>query len=301
MNDDLDLAVRSRQLELELDEAAGRCMPPDRRVAILRQLAAGEGDDGRVGRAAPATAPRHLRQRLAAAAISLLALSVTIGVLEHQRRARNRPVDALRLASQPIAPAANAAGPGQEPAPPAPGPAPGQDPKPAPAPAPAKDPPAPPRGTHAVDLQAVRSAAAMLEAERSLEQRLKDGTLRGFDQRLRFEVLRNWKYSKGLEGIPDEIKALDGEQVLMLGFMLPIDAVEDLEQFLLVPSLWSCCYGAPPDIHGIVRVVMPKGRTTDYSFDPVCITGTFAVEATVQEGYCVDIYQLHVDSITPVR
>jgi hypothetical protein len=47
----------------------------------------------------------------------------------------------------------------------------------------------------------------------------------------------------------------------MTGFMLPIDEVENIKEFLLVQSLWSCCYGQPPDINGIVRVVMPKGKT----------------------------------------
>ena len=61
------------------------------------------------------------------------------------------------------------------------------------------------------------------------------------------------------------------------------------------------CYGQPPDINGIVRVVMPKGKTTDYFFDPIKIIGTFKVEATVLDGYCVDIYQLQVESLEAIR
>ena len=87
----------------------------------------------------------------------------------------------------------------------------------------------------------------------------------------------------------------------MTGFMLPIDEVQNIKEFLLVESLWSCCYGQPPDIHGIVRVVMPKKKTTDYFFDPLKIIGTFKVESTVMDGYCVDIYQLHVESLEAIK
>jgi hypothetical protein len=87
----------------------------------------------------------------------------------------------------------------------------------------------------------------------------------------------------------------------MVGFMLPIDEVQNIKEFLLVKSLWSCCYGQPPDINGIVRVVMPKGKTTDYFFDPVKVVGTFKVESTVLDGYVVDIYQLHVESLEALK
>jgi len=97
------------------------------------------------------------------------------------------------------------------------------------------------------------------------------------------------------------VKDLSGKKVLMTGFMLPIDEVQNIKEFLLVQSLWSCCYGQPPDIHGIVRVVMPKGKKTDYFFDPLKLTGTFKVEATIMDGYCVDIYQLHIESLEAIK
>src|SRR5690606_37645654 len=58
-----------------------------------------------------------------------------------------------------------------------------------------------------------------------------------------------------------------------------------------------CCYGQPPDIHGIVRCVMPPNKVVDYQFDPMKIVGTLRVRPTVLDGYCVDIYQLEVDYV----
>jgi len=165
---------------------------------------------------------------------------------------------------------------------------------------PAEDQPIP-RGTDPADIAAMRSAEAMLAAERKLAEQIKSGKIQGLDKILPFDELTSWSYEDGLKGMPKRIKELSGKKVLMTGFMLPIDEVQNIKEFLLVQSLWSCCYGQPPDIHGIVRVVMPKGKTTDYFFDPLKVIGTFKVESTVMEGYCVDIYQLHVESVEAIK
>ena len=165
---------------------------------------------------------------------------------------------------------------------------------------PAKDQPIP-KGTDPADIAAMKGAEAMLEAERKLAEQIKAGKITGLDKFLPFDELSSWPYEDGLKGMPKRVKDLSGKKVLMTGFMLPIDEVQNIKEFLLVQSLWSCCYGSPPDIHGIVRVVMPKGKTTDYFFDPLKIIGTFKVEATVMDGYCVDIYQLHVESLEAIK
>jgi len=158
-----------------------------------------------------------------------------------------------------------------------------------------------PRGTDPADIAAMRGAEAMLQAERKLADQIKAGKITGLDKILKFEELTSWPYEDGLKGMPKRIKEMSGKKVLMTGFMLPIDEIQNIKEFLLVESLWSCCYGQPPDIHGIVRVVMPKGKTTDYFFDPLKVIGTFKVEATVMDGYCVDIYQLHLESLEAIK
>lgn len=158
-----------------------------------------------------------------------------------------------------------------------------------------------PKGTDPADIAAMKSAEAMLQAEKRLADEIKAGKITGLDKILPFDEIDSWPYEDGLKGMPKRVKELSGKKVLMTGFMLPIDEVQNIKEFLLVKSLWSCCYGQPPDIHGIVRVVMPKGKTTDYFFDPLKITGTFKVEATVMDGYCVDIFQLHVDTLEAIR
>ena len=158
-----------------------------------------------------------------------------------------------------------------------------------------------PTGTDPADIAAMKSAEDMLRAEKRLQQEIKAGKITGLDKILPFDELTSWPYEDGLKGMPKRVKKLSGKKVLMTGFMLPIDEVQNIKEFLLVESLWSCCYGQPPDIHGIVRVVMPKKKTTDYFFDPLKLIGTFKVEATMMDGYCVDIFQLHCETLEALK
>lgn len=151
------------------------------------------------------------------------------------------------------------------------------------------------------DIRAVRGAKAMLEAEAKLKAQIKEGKVKGVERILPFEEISAWPYQDGLKGMPEAVKQLDGKSFMMTGFMLPIDEVENIKQFLLVQSLWSCCYGQPPDINGIVRVVMKGDKRIDYQFEPIKVIGTFKVKASIEDGYCVDIYQLHADSVEVVR
>lgn len=147
----------------------------------------------------------------------------------------------------------------------------------------------------------MRGQQQMLDAERRLTQMIKSGKLKNIDQMLSFEEISSWPYEDGLKGLPKTVKKLDGRKIMMTGFMLPIDQVENIKEFLLVQSLWSCCYGQPPDINGIVRVIMKGKSTTDYQFDPIKIIGDFKVEAAIEDGYCVDIFQLHADSVEVIK
>jgi uncharacterized protein len=125
----------------------------------------------------------------------------------------------------------------------------------------------------------------------------------GFDQqdshyaRLSFDTLKSWTYIEGKTPIPDFIKKLDGQHIEMIGFMMPLSEVKNITQFLLVPSLWGCCYGQPPAVNHIVVVKMPPGQTTKFYNDVIRVRGTFNAGETKQDGYLVSLYVLTVDKI----
>ena len=158
-----------------------------------------------------------------------------------------------------------------------------------------------PKSADPEDIKVLRSAQAMLAAEARLKQMWEQGQIRGVDHLLGFAEISDWTYSSGLMGMPQSLRRFDGKRVMMAGFMLPIDEVENMRQFLLVESLWSCCYGTPPDIHQVVRVVMQGDKRSDYQFEPIKVTGTFRVKETVDDGFVVDIFQLETDKVEVLK
>jgi hypothetical protein len=116
-------------------------------------------------------------------------------------------------------------------------------------------------------------------------------------KKLEFDTLKSWTYVEGKTPIPAFIKALDKKDVEMVGFMMPLTEVKNITQFLLVPSLWGCCYGQPPAVNHIVVVRMPPGQTTKFYDDVIRIRGQFNVGETKQDGYLVSLYVLTAEKI----
>ncbi len=115
--------------------------------------------------------------------------------------------------------------------------------------------------------------------------------------RLTFDTLKSWTYIEGKTPIPNFIKKLDGKDVEMVGFMMPLTEVKDITEFLLVPSLWGCCYGQPPAVNHIVVVKMPKGQTAKFFNDAIRVRGRFNVGETKEGRYLVSLYVLTPESI----
>jgi hypothetical protein len=115
--------------------------------------------------------------------------------------------------------------------------------------------------------------------------------------RLQFDTLKSWTYIEGKTPIPDFIQKLNGQNIEMVGFMMPLSEVKNITEFILVPSLWGCCYGQPPAVNHVVVVKMPPGQTTKFFNDVIRVRGKFNAGETKQDGYTVSLYVLTVDKI----
>src|SRR5690606_23508989 len=74
--------------------------------------------------------------------------------------------------------------------------------------------------------------------------------------------------------IPKYVQMLDGQKVLMVGFMVPIDVDRrgNVTAFALTQNQAFCCYGIPPAINELVMVDMEEGKTAPYAYDsPVAV------------------------------
>ena len=119
--------------------------------------------------------------------------------------------------------------------------------------------------------------------------------------KLKFETLGSWNYIEGKTPIPDAVKKLDGQWVELSGFMLPINEIKNISRFIVMQSLWGCCFGQAPAVNHVIVTTMVPGKTVDFFPDPITVTGKFSVGETREEGYLVSIYRLEAISVAPTH
>ena len=99
--------------------------------------------------------------------------------------------------------------------------------------------------------------------------------------------------------IPAPMKAYDGKQVSIFGFILPLRTKKGLvTEFLLLRDQGTCCFGPQAQINHFMRVKYPTGFKHD---DPVPwrVSGTIRVGEIYIQGYLTGIYQLEAQEVTP--
>ena len=112
--------------------------------------------------------------------------------------------------------------------------------------------------------------------------------------------LGNFEYDIEKGGnIPPDVKALNGNLLRTRGFMIPLDQAETISEFALVPSLFACCFGQPPQIQHTLVVHCPKGKAVSYYPDEIVVEGTLKVEEKKDDGYIISIFEIDAKSVKP--
>jgi hypothetical protein len=112
--------------------------------------------------------------------------------------------------------------------------------------------------------------------------------------------LGNFDYDADKGGnIPDDVKRLTGAKVRVQGFMIPLDQADNISHFSLVPSLFACCFGQPPQIQHQIVVHTPKGKAVGYYPDEIICEGTLKVDEKKDDGYIVSVFEMDVQSVKP--
>ncbi len=94
-------------------------------------------------------------------------------------------------------------------------------------------------------------------------------------------------------------KELDGQQVKLPGFMVPLGGDQNkVTEFLLVPYFGACMHMPPPPTNQIVYVNYPEGVNTDMLYNPVWIQGPIKVGEVESElavsGYSMNAIEVSV-------
>ncbi len=143
---------------------------------------------------------------------------------------------------------------------------------------------------------AVVTAAAPTNADRKPHPALKDGEV--LDTTIK--ELGNFDYDPDQNTpIPADVKALSGHTVRLHGFMIPMDQAENISKFALVPSLFNCCYGQPPQVQHTIVVNCPKGKAVSYYPDEIVVEGKLNVDVMKDDGFVVGIFSVETTSVKP--
>ena len=117
---------------------------------------------------------------------------------------------------------------------------------------------------------------------------------------LRIQELGNFDYDQDKGGnIPKDVKALTGTAVKLSGFMIPLDQADKIKQFVLVPDLFSCCFGQPPQVQHSIIVSCPDGKAVSYFPDQIQVEGKLKVEEKKDDGFIVSIFEIACTSVKP--
>jgi len=93
---------------------------------------------------------------------------------------------------------------------------------------------------------------------------------------------------------PADVQALEGMNVRLQGFMIPTDQAEGVSHFVLVPSLFSCCYGQPPGVQHVIEVTCAKGMTVPFEVVEIYAQGTLHVKVKRDGGYVVSLFRASI-------
>ena len=97
----------------------------------------------------------------------------------------------------------------------------------------------------------------------------------------------------GAKQIPPVVKALDGKNVIVSGYMLPTKVDKGLvTEFLLVSSPQLCCYGQSPQVNEFVVVRMTRAGVKAVMDTPVQFYGKLVVKEMYEDGFLTNIYSL---------
>lgn len=112
---------------------------------------------------------------------------------------------------------------------------------------------------------------------------------------IKFKTLRTYIPGKD---IPKEIRDLNNKNVEINGFMTPLSALQDMNEFLLCSTPPLNCYCAPPVfINEIIYVKMMNGQTTDFLTGVVKVKGQLKVNFDIKDEYSDVIYTIDASSV----
>lgn len=93
---------------------------------------------------------------------------------------------------------------------------------------------------------------------------------------------------------------VDGDDIFLKGYIHPASGSGQLNRFVLVPDLGTCCFGGEPRSTSMIEVTLPPGETVRSSMLKIRLAGKFVVNKYMQTSREFDkpvFYRLQADIV----
>jgi hypothetical protein len=70
-------------------------------------------------------------------------------------------------------------------------------------------------------------------------------------------------------------------------------------KIVLVPDLFACCFGQPPQLQHTAIIICPPGKSVSYFPEEINVIGELKVAEVRDEGYVTHIFEVKAGSIRP--
>jgi hypothetical protein len=91
------------------------------------------------------------------------------------------------------------------------------------------------------------------------------------------------------------LRALDGLEIELTGFMQPLSEDLDVTSFMLIEYPVGCWYCEMPEITGIILVELPSSKTTQQTRERIKVIGKLTLNATDPENFLYTIRKAKVE------
>lgn len=99
----------------------------------------------------------------------------------------------------------------------------------------------------------------------------------------------------------DVNKELDGVEVRLPGFIVPLDLIDGrVSELFIVPYFGACIHVPPPPPNQLVYVKLPRAIPVEQTYNALMITGQLHV-STRSTRLAAAAYSMRVDSIEPYK
>ena len=105
-----------------------------------------------------------------------------------------------------------------------------------------------------------------------------------------------------LAQVPASIRRLDGQKVVLTGFMLPTKLQEGFAtEFLFLGSSQLCCFGTQPAINDWIAVTMTKEGLPPVQDTPMALAGRLRIRPQWAGGFLTGLYFLEGDGLLKLK